>query len=220
MAPLSGSPSWRFSASMRRDLSPGLRWTWEALRSRLTPPPCDLAVADLALACSAYGMVFLEPKDPVHFRWLIGEARSGRIGRAFLALDCWMLSFGATILCTLVLALVLWRDPGSVAGEPAASLVLPLLAALGFFTRDIALFVLLRTWSRERGDFAALAALAVLLRRLAADCRACARPAAAANDGVPPSPLSRPGWKRRGCGYGRWRASSGARAEIYRSLTE
>jgi hypothetical protein len=39
---------------------------------------------------------------------------------------------------------------------------LPLLAALGFFTRDIALFVLLRTWSRERGDFAALVALAIL----------------------------------------------------------
>jgi hypothetical protein len=121
-----------------------------------------LVIADLALAFSSYGMVFLEPKDPVHFRWLIGEARSGQIGRAFLALDCWMLSFGATILCTLLLAFVLWRDPGSVAGEPAASLVLPLLAALGFFARDIALFVLLRTWSRERGDFAALAALAVL----------------------------------------------------------
>ena len=121
-----------------------------------------LGIADLAFACSAYGMVFLEPKDPVHFRWLIGEARAGRIGRAFFALDAWMLSFGATIFCTLLLVLALWRDPGSVAGQSAASLVLPLLAALGFFARDIALFVLLRTWSRERGDFAALAALAVL----------------------------------------------------------
>jgi hypothetical protein len=121
-----------------------------------------LAIADLALAFSAYGMVFLEPKDPVHFRWLIAEARAGRVGGAFLALDAWMLSFGATILCTLVLALLLWREPGPVMGEPAASLVLPLLGALGFFTRDIGLFVLLRTWSRERGDFAALAALAIL----------------------------------------------------------
>jgi len=121
-----------------------------------------LAIADLAFAFSAYGMAFLEPKDPVHFRWLTGEARSGRIGRAFLALDCWMLSFGVTLLCTLVLALALWRDPQPIAGEPPAALVLPLLAALGFFTRDIALFVLGRTWSRERGDFAALAALAVL----------------------------------------------------------
>lgn len=120
------------------------------------------AIADLALAFSAYGMVFLEPKDPVHFRWLIGQARSGRAKRAFFALDSWMLSSGATILCTLLLVLVLWRDPQLIAGEPAFSLILPLLAALGFFARDIALFVLLRTWSRERGDFAALAALAVL----------------------------------------------------------
>jgi len=121
-----------------------------------------LAIADLALAFSAYGMVFLEPKDLVHIRWLIAQARSGRIGRAFLALDCWMLSFGATVLCALVLAVLLWRDPQSIGGEAASSLVLPLLAALGFFTRDIALFVMFRTWSRERGDFAALAALAVL----------------------------------------------------------
>ncbi len=121
-----------------------------------------IAVADLALTFSAYGMVFLEPKDPVHFRWLLAELRAGRIGRAFLALDCWMLSFGATALCTTLLAMALWRDPQPIAGVPAPSLVLPLLAALGFFARDIALFVLLRTWSRERGDFAALAALAVL----------------------------------------------------------
>jgi hypothetical protein len=121
-----------------------------------------LMIADLAFAFSAYGMVFLEPKYPVHFRWLIGQARGGRIGRAFLALDCWMLSFGVTVLCTLLLAFVLWRDSQPIAGEPAPALVLPLLAALGFFARDIALFVLLRTWSRERGDFAALAALAVL----------------------------------------------------------
>jgi len=121
-----------------------------------------LMIADLAFACSAYGMVFLEPKDPVHFRWLVGEARAGRFGRAFLALDCWMLSFGATVLCTLLLAFVLWGDSQPIAGAPGPALVLPLLAALGFFARDIALFVLLRTWSRERGDFAALAALAVL----------------------------------------------------------
>ena len=121
-----------------------------------------LAISDLALAFSAYGMVFLEPKDPVHIRWLIGTLRSGRTGSAFMALDCWMLSFGATIFCTLVLVFALWRDPAPIAGQSAPSLVLPLLAALGFFSRDIGLFVLLRTWSRERGDFAALAALAVL----------------------------------------------------------
>lgn len=121
-----------------------------------------LIIAGLAFACSAYGMVFLEPKDPVHLRWLMGKARSGRIGQVLLALDCWMLSFGATVLCTLVVALMLWRDPQPLGGVPAPALVLPLLAALGFFTRDMALFVLTRTWSRERGDFAALAGLAVL----------------------------------------------------------
>lgn len=120
------------------------------------------AIADLALAGSAYGMAFLEPKDPVHFRWLIAEARSGRIGNAFMALDCWMLSLGATILCAIVLMLVLGHDPRPIMGQPASSLILPVLAALGFFTRDIALFLFFRTWSRERGDFMAIAALAIL----------------------------------------------------------
>ncbi|HKD47367.1 MAG TPA: hypothetical protein VKB67_06750 [Rhizomicrobium sp.] len=121
-----------------------------------------LAAAGISLASSAYGMAFLEPKDPVQFRWLIVQIRSGRIARALLALDCWMLSFSATILCTLALAFAFWRDPQSIGGVSASALILPLLAALGFFTRDIGFFVLFRTWSRERGDFAAAGVLVVL----------------------------------------------------------
>ena len=121
-----------------------------------------LAIADLTVAISAYGMAFLEPKDPVHLRWLIAVARAGHLGKVFMAADCWMLSFATAVLGTLILALWCWYDPAPLFGQSASALIIPLLAAPGFFARDIALFVLLRTWSRERGDFAAIGALAVL----------------------------------------------------------
>lgn len=121
-----------------------------------------LGIVVLALASSAYGMAFLEPKDPAHIRWLVAEMREGRVDRAFLAFDCWMLSYGATVICALALAVALWGDPQPIAGVPAAAFAVPTLAALGFFSRDIAIFVLCRTWSREQGDFVAVAVLIIL----------------------------------------------------------
>ena len=46
-----------------------------------------LALAGLSLLASAYGMAFLEPKDPVRLRWLGEQIRAGRLYSAFLALD-------------------------------------------------------------------------------------------------------------------------------------
>jgi len=116
--------------------------------------PSKLALAGVTLLASAYSMVFLEPKDPVRLRWLGEQLRAGRVTKAFLTLDCWMLSYAAAMAVGLLLALVL---AGSSMG-----LTFTVLAVLGFLTRDVALFVLGRTIAGERGDFAALALLGAL----------------------------------------------------------
>jgi hypothetical protein len=119
----------------------------------LGPAAVRLGLAAAALLSSAYGMVFLEPKDPVRLRWLGEQVREGRFTKAFLALDAWMLSYTAAMTAGLLLAVVLAL--GSSAG-----LALPVLAMLGFLTRDVAIFVLMRRYAGGKGDFAALAALA------------------------------------------------------------
>src|SRR2546430_5401828 len=92
-----------------------------------------LALAGMTLLASTYSMVLLEPKDPVRLRWLIEQVRAGWAYKAFLALDCWMLSYAATLALGLVLALT-WA---------MSSFALIVLAMLGFLTRDVAIFVLL-----------------------------------------------------------------------------
>jgi hypothetical protein len=122
------------------------------MRMGLHPAATPLALAGLTLLASTYSMVFLEPKDPVRLRWLGQQLRAGRAYRAFMALDCWMLSYAATLVVGLVLA-ALWAGSG---------LSLSVLAVLGFLTRDMAIFVLMRGLAGGKGDFAALAVLGAL----------------------------------------------------------
>ena len=98
-------------------------------------------------------MAFLEPKDPVRLRWLGDQIRSGRLYSAFMAAECWMLSYAATLMVGLCLAL-------SWAGTPGTALAV--LAMLGFMTRDICIFLLGRMFGGPKGDFAALGILAAL----------------------------------------------------------
>jgi hypothetical protein len=112
-----------------------------------------LALAGLSLLAATYSMAFLEPKDPVRYRWLGEQIRMGRIYDAFLALDCWMLSYAATLMVGLVL-MAIWATNG-----PSALIV---LAVLGFLTRDVAIFVLMQGRAGGKGDFAALGILGAL----------------------------------------------------------
>jgi hypothetical protein len=117
-----------------------------------------MLLAVLALLGSTYGMVFLEPKDPVRLRWLGEQARAGRFGKVFRSLDAWMLSYGAAMAGLLVLAVLLWRDD-----HVAASACAPVaLAMMGFLTRDVGIFLMMRSFAKGRGDFAALAVLGTL----------------------------------------------------------
>ena len=117
------------------------------------PISAKLALAGITLLASTYSMVFLEPKDAVRLRWLGEQIRNGHAYKAFLALDCWMLSYAATILVGLALA---------ASWAPNVDGALSVLAVLGFLTRDVAVFVLLRGQSGSKGDFAALAILGAL----------------------------------------------------------
>jgi hypothetical protein len=131
-------------------LSPNLGgWDAAALR---------LLLAATTFAALTYIMVLLEPKDRVHYRWLEGEVRAGRLMQAFEGLQAWMMSYGATLATGLVLAAALVRSPDVAA--PGQALV---LAGLGFLTRDVAIFVFMQTLpGRRRGDFGALVILFAL----------------------------------------------------------
>jgi len=118
-----------------------------------SPLVTKLVLAGLTLLTSTYSMVFLEPKDPVRLRWLGEQVRNGHAYKAFLALDCWMLSYGATLVVGLVLAVSWTTNPDGA---------LSVLAMLGFLTRDVAIFVLMRGRAGGKGDFAALAILGAL----------------------------------------------------------
>ena len=121
----------------------------------LSPTAVRLGLAGFALLSSAYGMTFLEPKDPVRLRWLGEQIRAGRLAKAFLALDTWMLSTIAAMVVGLLLALVL-ASGGDV------NYALATLAMLGFLTRDVAIFVAMRALAGGKGDFVALAVLSAL----------------------------------------------------------
>ncbi len=117
-----------------------------------------LALAATLYAALTYLMVILEPKDRVHYRWLGSQLSSARLG-AFLgglqALDDGLCRDRA----------VLGRLAGVAASGRPQSLeqCAVIAAALGFLTRDVSLFVFMRSSSRRRrGDLAALAILVAL----------------------------------------------------------
>ncbi len=152
-----------------------------------------LFLAGLAILLSTYSMVFLEPKDPVRLRWLTEQVRGRHYAKAFLALDAWMLSYAAAMIVGLVLVGLLALDRGSLGNVQMSDLALPALTMLGFLTRDVAIFVLMRGLAGAKGDFAALALLALLylvlpagLHRLGIDLQflLVPRPHAAAALGV------------------------------------
>jgi hypothetical protein len=116
-----------------------------------------LGLAGTTFATLTYLMVFLEPKDRVHFRWLGTQLASGRLAAFGRGLQAFMTSYAAMALVTGTT--MWWRfSHGAPAGEIAL-----IGAGWGFITRDVALVVLLHalTGSR-RGDFAGLMALFAL----------------------------------------------------------
>ncbi len=124
---------------------------WDAASLRL-------GLAVITFAALTYVMVVLEPKDRVHFRWLGRQLASGRIAATWNGLQAWMMAYAAALLCGAVLLFLLSRHPPADASEPAF-----IAAGLGFLTRDVWIFVLMRTLpGRRRSDLAALMVLLAL----------------------------------------------------------
>lgn len=114
-----------------------------------------LGLAATVFAVLTYVMVFLEPKDRVHFRWLGVQVAESNIVRALMALPGFMMSYLATFVVSLLLIIWLWAADPAARGDPAL-----IAAGLGFITRDVALFVLVHVLpGRRRGDFAAVMTL-------------------------------------------------------------
>lgn len=126
-------------------------------------PKWDYVALRLALGTTAYGvltylMVLLEPKDRVLYRWLRSRFGSGRIGSGLAHLQAWMTSYVAAVILAVVLTFWIGQHGGAVFRDQ-----LLMVAAIGFFTRDVAIFVLMQVLaSRRRGDLSALAVLIAL----------------------------------------------------------
>jgi len=115
-----------------------------------------LALALTTFAIITYVMVLLEPKDRVLYRWMGAELAKGHFGRIGANLQGWMMS--CKVAFVVAIALIVWLVHDDA--MPAATFV---GAALGFLTRDVAIFVLLQTLpGQRRGDFAALVTLFAL----------------------------------------------------------
>ena len=133
------------------------------LAQSANPPSSDSVALRLALAATtfavlSYIMVLLEPKDRVLYRWIGGRVASGRFLQAASALQGWMMSYFAA---ALAIAALIWRlathTPPDIAGIAQVG------AALGFLTRDCAIFVLFHTLpGRRRSDFGAIVVLVAL----------------------------------------------------------
>lgn len=124
---------------------------WDVLALRL-------ALAGTTFAVLTYAMVLLEPKDRVLYRFIGAEIVRVRIGSAFAGFQAWMMTYVATAAVAIALGLHLAQLELRIGGDVAA-----IAAALGFLTRDVAIFVLFQSLpGRRRGDFAAVVALFTL----------------------------------------------------------
>ena len=126
---------------------------WRAL-AHLDAVARRLLLAGTTFGALAYLMVFLEPKDRVHYRWLGRAFAKFQFGPALAGLQGWMTAALATL--GVGIALLVWlgarRTDQATVG-----------AMLGFLSRDMALVVLASMLSRRRGgDFAAIAILFAL----------------------------------------------------------
>jgi hypothetical protein len=123
----------------------------------LDPVAIRLALAVTTFVLATYVMVLLEPKDRVHYRWLLRQLFSGRLGPWLGGLQAWMVSYVAALATAAVL--LAWVGKSQPFGQEQATM----LAVLGFMTRDAAIFVLAHTFARRgRGDFAAIVVLVAL----------------------------------------------------------
>ncbi len=123
----------------------------------------DVTGARLTLAFATYLiltylMVLLEPKDRVHYRWLLVRFREGKIGEWLNGFQAWMTSYAAAV--ALGIALAIWIAKTTPAPAVDESLI---ASTLGFLTRDVSIFVLVQMIAgHRRADLGAVVVLVVI----------------------------------------------------------
>ena len=115
-----------------------------------------LLLAGTTFVALGYVTAVLEAKDRVRYRWLGAAFAKFRLGAALGGLQGWMMSYLAAAI--VYAALVAKLGFAFLPQEQAI-----VAAMLGFFTRDMAIIVLMNMmWRRRGGDFAAIAILILL----------------------------------------------------------
>ncbi len=121
-----------------------------------------LHIAALTLGFLTYLAVAMEPKDRVLYRWLADAMRRKKYAALLGRLQAWMIAYAGTIILVLIFVVrvaTVSTPPGGQPGEVIAVV----LAALGFVTRDLAIFLLFHFLpGQRRGELPALITLAML----------------------------------------------------------
>jgi hypothetical protein len=117
-----------------------------------------LTLAFATFAILTYLMVLLEPKDRVHYRWLLSRLRAGRIAEWLDGFQAWMTSYAAALLFGFALAIWVSRMTPDGGVDEALS-----IATLGFLTRDVSIFVLAQMLAgHRRADLGAVTVLVAI----------------------------------------------------------
>jgi len=120
----------------------------------------DTVGARLTLAFATYLiltylMVLLEPKDRVHYRWLLARFRSGNLGEWLGGFQAWMTSYVAAFILGIALAVWIAKTTPTPAVDEAL-----IASTLGFLTRDVSIFVLVQMMAgHRRADLGAVTVL-------------------------------------------------------------
>jgi len=128
--------------------------TKDKLAAGYDPVAIRLLLAMSGYAVLSYIMVILEPKDRVQYRWLGSQLSTAHLGAFFAGLQAWMMAYAAALACSAALIARLEIVHPEMQTDAAF-----IATGAGFLTRDMALFVLMRSRSGRRGDLAALGIL-------------------------------------------------------------
>jgi hypothetical protein len=106
----------------------------------------------------SYVMVLLEPKDRVHYRWLLARFRAAKIGEWLGGFQAWMTSYVAAFAVGVVLAFWIAHTLPTPSTDEAL-----IASTLGFLTRDVSIFVLVQMLAgQRRADLGAVIVLVAI----------------------------------------------------------
>jgi hypothetical protein len=124
------------------------------------PVALRIFIAGVTCAVLTYLAIVFEPKDRVLYRWLGDALKRANLAAFISRMQAWMVAYVATAgLAGLLIA----RLISAPTGDQPDQLVLLVVAALGFLTRDVGIFLAFALLpGKRRGDLAAVVMLIVL----------------------------------------------------------